>query len=123
MRIATQVWQRWLSRRPDRAPAPGPRPALAGEGTRFRPLPDVVERRLGDDVFLVHLGRGSVYRLNRTGVAVWELAGQRLSAAEIADRLHETWAVSRDQLGRDVSALLADLLAQDLLEPLSAEAP
>jgi len=119
MRIASRIWQRWLGRP---APAATPRPAAAG-GARFRPLPDVVERRLGADVFLVHLARGSVHRLNRTGAAVWELAGQRLSAAEIADRLHVSWPVPPDQLRRDVTALLDDLLAQDLLEPLPEGAP
>lgn len=121
MRIAKQLWQRWLPRTTGPAPA-APRP-FAADGQRFRPRPDVVERRLGDELFLVNLSGGSVFRLNRTGVAVWELAGQRLTTGEIADRLPESWGVARDRLRHDVRALLGELVAQRLVEPVEGPAP
>ena len=124
MRIAKQLWQRWL----DRAPSPRPEDLQPPHGVVadelcFRAPADVVERRLGEDLFLVHFARGSVHRLNRTAVAVWELAGQRLTAEEIAEHLHAAWAVPREQLRQDVRALLAELLSQGLVEPLPKESP
>ena len=86
---------------------------------RFRACPEVAAEALADELVLVHLGRGSTFRLNRTGKRVWELVREGRTAEEMAALLHNAWSVPSGRLEADVRRVLADLVREQLLEPIA----
>lgn len=84
--------------------------------TGLRPSPDVMARRLGDEMILVHLKRNRMFSLNRIGARVWEL----LEATEgdpvvVRSWLLEEFSVSQEELEVDLEALIGDLLREEML--------
>ena len=57
--------------------------------------PDVVARRLDDEVVLVHLRTNEIYRLNFTGARFWELLGEGLELDEVKRSLESEFEVDR----------------------------
>lgn len=82
---------------------------------RLRPHPDVVARRVDDEVVLVQLSRNHVFSLNRTGARLWELVAEGCSTAEALERMLEEFDVSRAELKDECDALLELLLREELL--------
>lgn len=90
--------------------------------TRFRARLEVAAEALGEELVLVHLGRGSTFRLNRTGKRVWELIQAGRTAGEMVAELQAEWPLSACRLEADVSRVLADLVREQLLEPIAENA-
>ncbi len=84
--------------------------------TALRPSPDVVSRRLGDVVVLVHLPSNRIHELNQTGARIWEMLGKGLDPAAIADRLSQEFQVEEAGAELSVKRLLQELQAEGLLE-------
>jgi len=89
----------------------------------FRHSPDVVSRRIGDEIVLMDLESGTYFGLNQVGSRVWELtdAGpQSLSA--LRDRIVEEFDVADEVAEQDLIKLLGQLASRGLLiaEPTSA---
>ena len=53
--------------------------------------------------------------LNPTGSRIWELLGGKPTVAEIVDRIHREFDVTRDEAESDVRAFLDDLAAKGLV--------
>jgi Coenzyme PQQ synthesis protein D (PqqD) len=83
---------------------------------RYRHNSGVVTEALGDGLVLVDLDRGTTFRLNRTGKVIWELLRQPRTRAELVGQMHGSWKVASQELERDVTALLTELLNNHLLE-------
>jgi hypothetical protein len=84
---------------------------------RLRPDPDVVARRVQDEVLLVQLGRNHVYSLNRTGARLWELIETGCSPREASECMLEEFDVSEAELRAEIDSFLALLLREKLLRP------
>jgi Coenzyme PQQ synthesis protein D (PqqD) len=95
--------------------------ALPGSA-RFRVCPHVSVQAMPDGLVLLHLDRGTAFRLNATGQIIWDLAAQSQPLDAMVQRLSAAFPVSRGQLERDVAALLADLISHELLDPLEPAA-
>ena len=93
----------------------------AGPGWRFRAHPDVVAESAEEELLIVQLVRGTTFRLNGSGRAMWSLLATGLRPAEVAERLHCELGVSTERLKSDVDALVSDLLENTLLDPLPGE--
>ena len=82
---------------------------------QLRPAADVVARRLGDSAVIVRLSTNQIYELNLTGARLWELiergTGQQDAVATLADEFD----APRDDIARDVAAIVRDLTAQGLI--------
>ena len=78
--------------------------------------PDVVARRLDDEVVLVHLRTNEIYRLNFTGARFWELLGEGLELDEVKRSLESEFEVDRHSLDHEVERLVAELTDQGLLQ-------
>lgn len=85
--------------------------------SRFRKAESVSEAPSGDALMLVHLDRGTAYRLNGTARLMWELAVAGWSAEEIGDSLAARLETSPDRLHADATALMDQLVSEALLEP------
>jgi hypothetical protein len=83
----------------------------------LRPHPDVVWRRLEDDVVLVHLRTNRIYSLNHTAARAWELLSAGVSQADLERSLLDEFDVDADELARSVEDLLQHLSEAGLVEP------
>jgi hypothetical protein len=83
----------------------------------FRPRPDVVARRVGEAVVLVHLSTNAIFELNETGARIWELLTESMDRAGIVQRLEQEFDVPPGGAGDAFDRLIATLRAEGLLEP------
>ena len=91
-------------------PSPGSTPALPA------PNPDVVSRRLGDEVVLVHLRTNRIFSLSPTGARFWELFSDGKSRTEIEAALLQEYDVTPEAVSTDVDALVRTLEAEQLVQ-------
>jgi hypothetical protein len=91
------------------------RASTAAAAPRFSRVSDVAAEPVGDELLLVHLVRGTTFRLNRTGRALWELTDEPRTAEQLVDALHARLHVPRERLAADVAPLLAQLVEGALL--------
>lgn len=77
--------------------------------------PDVVARRVEDEVVLVHLGRNEIFALNSTGARLWELLAEGCSVSEAIGRLSREYDVGGDQVRAETDALLKRLSDEGLV--------
>ena len=77
--------------------------------------PDVIFRRLGEDVVLFHLGTDRFYELNKTAARFWELLSQGLDYSEVRVRMLDEFAVSPEQWDREAANLIDPLRREDLI--------
>ena len=77
--------------------------------------PNAMFRQVGDETVILHLGSGTYFGLDPVGARIWQLMGEGKSLGEICDAVLHEYDVSREDLERDITALMKDLLAQDLI--------
>lgn len=80
------------------------------------PGPDVVSRRIGDELVLVHLGTNHIHALNATGARFWELLTAGRSRSEIELTLQAEYDVAPEDVGASVDRLLEELESEGLVE-------
>ena len=89
--------------------------------TRFRKPEAVSAAASGEALLLVHLDRGTAFRLNGTARLMWDLAAQGRTADEIAGSLAQRLAAPLERLRADAAALIDELASESLLEPAGGE--
>jgi hypothetical protein len=78
--------------------------------------PQVVFRRLGDQMVLVHLGTNQIFELNETAARLWELLTPDGDVAAVESRLVEEFEVDPAQLRSEIDETLALLKSERLIE-------
>jgi hypothetical protein len=89
--------------------------ADASKPTWWQPSEDVVVRRLGDELVLIHLQTNRLYSLNRTGARFWELLAAGQSRAEVIGQLQDEFVVEPGHLEAEIDTLGRDLVEAGLL--------
>jgi hypothetical protein len=82
---------------------------------QLRPHPDVVWRRLDDEVVLVHLKTNRIYSLNRTAARFWELVSDGADREATERQLLEEFEVAEDDLRAEMADLVDELAKEGLL--------
>ena len=77
--------------------------------------PDVVARRLDDEVVLVHLTTNRIYSLNATGGRYWELLEEGLGHEIIVNRMLDEFEVDRPSLEQEIADITAQLRREGLV--------
>ena len=77
--------------------------------------PNVIFRRLGDEIVLFHLGSDRFYELNGTAARFWELLSTGRDADQIREQMLEEFSVDREQLAGEAAALVNSLRQEDLI--------
>jgi len=77
--------------------------------------PNVIFRRLGDEIVLFHLGSDHFYELNGSAARFWELLNAGHDDAQIRQRMLAEFAVDPEQLAGEAEALLDSLRQEDLI--------
>ena len=80
-----------------------------------KPNPDVLFRRLGDDMVLFHLGSDRFFELNATGARFWELLTAGHDVDDALQLMREEFAVDPEELEREATALLEMLRRENLM--------
>jgi Coenzyme PQQ synthesis protein D (PqqD) len=79
------------------------------------PDPDVVSRRLGDEIVLVHLKTNRIFSLSPTGARFWELLSDGKSRTEIETALLREYDVSPEAVSAEIDSLVRTLEAEQLV--------
>jgi hypothetical protein len=86
------------------------------ETTRIERSDRAVHRELADGTgVLLHVETGAYFRLNRTGVMVWDLLEQGMSLQELIDRLRRRIPDAYPQLIVDIPEFLGSLVERNLI--------
>lgn len=84
---------------------------------KFRPSPDAVATRAGDEIVVVDVRSDRIYSLNRTAARAWELLCADCDRAEVERRMLAEFDVAPEELAGAIDALVASLTQNGLLEP------
>ncbi|HEU4642350.1 MAG TPA: PqqD family protein [Gemmatimonadaceae bacterium] len=88
--------------------------------TRYRVSPNALAASLSDGVVLLNLQTNRYFSLNETGTRVWNLLSCATPRSEIVATLAREYAVSEEEAGRTVLALLDELAGEQLIEAIEA---
>lgn len=84
--------------------------------TGFRPHPDVLARRVGEEVVLVHMARNEIFTLNRTGARLWELLREGRTRSAAVEQLKTEFDASAETVEREADDFMALLEREGLVE-------
>ena len=84
-------------------------------GGEVKPNPNVLFRRLGDDIVLFHLDTDRFYELNGTAARFWELLNAGHDVVHARQQILEEFVVDPDQLASEAEALLNSLRQENLI--------
>jgi hypothetical protein len=87
---------------------------VATDVSAFQLHGDVLSRRVGDELVLVHMGRNEIFSLNTTGARLWELWNGGCSRDEAVEQLRREYDASRETIEAESDRLLALLEAEGL---------
>ena len=90
-------------------------PGASDAARVLRPHPQVVARRVADEVVIVQLDRNTIHALNRTGARFWELIVDGRTRSEACEQMLEEFDVPRARLESEVDELLELLVREGLL--------
>ncbi len=93
--------------------------ARAMSSERLRPHPHVISVRHGDSTALLDVRRGQYYALKGIGGRIWELLCTDRPISDIVAILGTEYDASPDTLLADVTDLLGQLQAMELVAPSS----
>jgi hypothetical protein len=88
---------------------------------RFRKLAAVSDAPSGEALLVVNLDQGTAFRLNGAARLMWALAVEGRTDEEIAAALSGSLSAPPDRLRADAKALLDELTAAALLEPIGEQ--
>jgi hypothetical protein len=75
----------------------------------------VMARQVGDETVILDLASGTYYGLDPVGARIWQLMAEGQSLAQVCEVMLAEYEVSRDDIERDVLALVQTLLARQLV--------
>jgi hypothetical protein len=82
------------------------------------PKSDVLVRRMGQEAVLLNLKTETYYMLNSTGIRMWELLSNGSSVDDTVSTLSAEYQVSPDTLRADLTELIQQLNAAQLIDIL-----
>lgn len=81
----------------------------------FLVQPDVVSRRIDDELILINLESDRIFALNSTGTRFWELLASGGSVGAARDALLEEYDVAVAPLEAEMDGILQQLIAEGFL--------
>lgn len=88
--------------------------------TQLQPNPTVLVTTLStQEMVLLNLQTNAYYSLNETGAHIWQGLSRGLTLSEISRQLTASYTITLAEAEAAVLALLNDLTAEQLVQPLS----
>ncbi len=85
------------------------------DSDRFSQAADVVACNLDGGKALLDMATSNYYQLNGTAAMLWELIGDGMRVADIADHMFEQFEVERSQCLADAKRVIGAFLEADLV--------
>ena len=85
-------------------------------GSRVRPDPNVLAKRVDDEIVLVHVETNRIYELNRTAASLWDALAGGSSKAELEQQLALEFDVDPEHLSREIDELLRQFASERLIQ-------
>ena len=76
---------------------------------------EVLARQVGEEVVILNLTSGTYFGLDPVGARIWQLMSDGKTLAEICDGMQAEYAVSREDIERDVIDIAQALCARQLI--------
>lgn len=86
--------------------------------SQWRITDQAIANAVADETVILHLGNGTYYGLDPIGARLWEALQAGKRPAEICSGVLAIYDVTPERLEADLCELLADLAANDLIEPV-----
>ena len=80
-----------------------------------RPDPNVLAKRVDDEIVLVQLETNRIYELNLTAAFLWDALTSGATQVELEERLALEFDVERAELAREVDELLSQFMSERLI--------
>lgn len=77
--------------------------------------PNVLAKRVGEEIVLVQLETNRIYELNRTAAFLWDALAADPTRAELEERMTLEFDVDRDELAREIDELLDEFTSERLI--------
>ena len=81
----------------------------------MKPNPNVLFKRLGEEMVLFNLDTDHFYELNRTAARFWELLSAGQAATDVREQMLVEFAVEPNQFAHEAEAMLASLRKENLV--------
>ena len=81
----------------------------------MKPNPNVLSKRLGEEMVLFNLDTDHFYELNGSAARFWDLLNAGNDAAQVRQQMLSEFDVDPDQFASEAEALLASLLKEGLV--------
>jgi hypothetical protein len=85
--------------------------------TRLRIRDGVMFNRVGDEIVLLDLDKGTYLGLDPVGARFWELVTTNATIGEAIDTMLAEYEVARPELEADLDELVDDLARNELVKP------
>ena len=82
---------------------------------RVRIAQQVMARQVGEEMVMLDLAGGTYFGLDPVGARIWQLLDEGKTLAEICDVMMAEYAVSREEIERDVLRLADELTVNGLI--------
>lgn len=83
----------------------------------------VAAKVMDGEAILINLANGLYFSVGGIGGFIWSLIEQQQSPGQIADRVSEHFGVDRDRALTDVESVIGQLVDEELVIPVAADAP
>jgi hypothetical protein len=84
---------------------------------RVKVSPEVIARQVGEENVMLDLAKGAYYGLDPVGARIWQLLEEGKALEEVCDAIMVEYEVSREDIERDLLALVDNLVANGLVVP------
>ena len=84
--------------------------------TIVKPNPNVIFKRLGEEMVLFNLDTDRFYELNETGARFWELLNEGRTDTELREQMSAEFAVEAEDLAAQANAFLTSLRKESLIQ-------
>jgi len=85
--------------------------------------PAVIADDIDGEIVIMNLERGSYYGLDTVGADIWRMVMARKTGQDISARISSHFGVDVESVRKDVSALIAKMLENELLVPDVGSSP
>lgn len=84
---------------------------------RVRVPQEVIARQVGEETVMLDLAKGAYFGLDPVGARMWQLLQEGKSLEDVRDAMAEEYEAPREDIERDLLALVDKLVADGLLLP------
>lgn len=85
------------------------------QSTRVMLSEEQISTTIEDEAVILHVDSGAYFGLDGVGRRIWELLADDPTVGDIEARIHEEFAVDRDQVATDVREFVAELDSEGLV--------